>query len=189
VPVRSRLALLTVMSAGLMAAACGGPAAPAPAATAATPAAARSRVALAIPPGEGGGAFAIPRTLIVPPGWAARVWARVPDARMEAWTPEGDLLVSQPNLGSIVELKPGAHGTAAPHVLLSGLTLPQGMAFARVAGHWVLYVGESDQIDRYPWDAAGDRWGRPVDAVAGPDGALYVSDDTAGAVYHLAPPG
>jgi glucose/arabinose dehydrogenase len=38
-------------------------------------------------------------------------------------------------------------------------------------------------------DAAGDRWGRPVDAVAGPDGALYVSDDTAGAVYRLAPPG
>jgi len=25
--------------------------------------------------------------------------------------------------------------------------------------------------------------------VAGPDGALYVSDDTAGAVYRLAPPG
>jgi hypothetical protein len=32
---------------------------------------------------------------------------------MEAWTPGGDLLVSQPNLGSIVELKPGAR-TAPP---------------------------------------------------------------------------
>src|SRR5262249_24591463 len=62
-------------------------------------------------------------------------------------------LVSQPSLGRIVKLTPGTHGTAAPHVLLSGLTLPQGMAFARVAGHWVLYVGESVQIDRYPWDA------------------------------------
>jgi glucose/arabinose dehydrogenase len=30
-------------------------------------------------------------------------------------------------------------------------------------------------------------WGRPVDAVPGPDGALYVSDDTAGAIYCLAP--
>jgi len=38
-------------------------------------------------------------------------------------------------------------------------------------------------------NATGDRWGRPVDAVAGPDGALYVSDDTAGAVYRLVPPG
>jgi glucose/arabinose dehydrogenase len=31
-------------------------------------------------------------------------------------------------------------------------------------------------------------WGRPVDAVPGPDGALYVSDDTAGAIYRLVPP-
>lgn len=30
-----------------------------------------------------------------------------------------------------------------------------------------------------------DRWGRPVDAVPGPDGALYVTDDTAGAVYRV----
>jgi glucose/arabinose dehydrogenase len=36
-------------------------------------------------------------------------------------------------------------------------------------------------------NAAGGGWGRPVDAVA--DGALYVSDGTAGAVYRLAPPG
>jgi glucose/arabinose dehydrogenase len=34
----------------------------------------------------------------------------------------------------------------------------------------------------------GVRWGRPTDAVAGGDGALYVVDDTAGAVYRLAPP-
>jgi glucose/arabinose dehydrogenase len=32
-----------------------------------------------------------------------------------------------------------------------------------------------------------DRWGRPVDAVVGPDGALYVSDDQAGAIYRIAP--
>jgi glucose/arabinose dehydrogenase len=35
----------------------------------------------------------------------------------------------------------------------------------------------------------GSRWGRPVAAVAGPDGALYVTDDYAGAVYRVAPPG
>ena len=33
----------------------------------------------------------------------------------------------------------------------------------------------------------GTRWGRPVDAVPGPDGALYVTDDTAGAVYRIVP--
>jgi glucose/arabinose dehydrogenase len=34
--------------------------------------------------------------------------------------------------------------------------------------------------------ADGSRWGRPVAAVAGPDGAVYVTDDEAGAVYRLA---
>jgi glucose/arabinose dehydrogenase len=36
-------------------------------------------------------------------------------------------------------------------------------------------------------NAEGGYWGRPVDAVPGPDGALYISDDTAGAIYRLAP--
>lgn len=35
----------------------------------------------------------------------------------------------------------------------------------------------------------GTRWGRPVSAVSGPDGAVYISDDYADAVYRLAPPG
>jgi glucose/arabinose dehydrogenase len=35
----------------------------------------------------------------------------------------------------------------------------------------------------------GSRWGRPVAAVLGPDGAVYITDDAAGAVYRLAPPG
>ena len=38
-------------------------------------------------------------------------------------------------------------------------------------------------------DDDGNRWGRPVAAVVGPDGAIYISDDYAGAVYRLAPPG
>ncbi|OJU82600.1 MAG: hypothetical protein BGO11_13675 [Solirubrobacterales bacterium 70-9] len=37
-------------------------------------------------------------------------------------------------------------------------------------------------------EADGERWGRPVDVVPGPEGALFVSDDTAGAVYKLTPP-
>jgi sugar lactone lactonase YvrE len=103
--------------------------------------------------------------------------ARVLDARMEAWTPEGDLLVSEPDNGKIAQLRPDVVGTATAATLLAGLTYPQGMAFAKLNGTWVLYVAESDQIDRYPWRA-----GR----ISGPDGALYVSDDTAGAIYRLA---
>jgi len=37
--------------------------------------------------------------------------------------------------------------------------------------------------------ANGSRWGRPVAAVQGPDGAVYITDDDADAVYRLAPPG
>jgi glucose/arabinose dehydrogenase len=34
----------------------------------------------------------------------------------------------------------------------------------------------------------GSRWGRPVAAIQGADGAVYVSDDYANAIYRLAPP-
>jgi glucose/arabinose dehydrogenase len=33
--------------------------------------------------------------------------------------------------------------------------------------------------------ADGSRWGRPVMALPGPDGAIYVTDDDAGAVYRM----
>lgn len=148
-----------------------GTAVPSPPASAspAPPVARAVRVHLSVPAGEDGGALSTPHTLTVPAGWTARVWARVPDARMEAWTPEGDLLVSEPDDGKIVELHPDAAGTAATATLLAGLTYPQGMAFARLAGRWVLYVAESDQIDRYPWGAGGISGTRTVIAARLPD--------------------
>ena len=128
-----------------------------------------STTTLVVPPGEGGGALSTPRRLTVPSGWTARVWARVPDARMEAWTPEGDLLVSVPDDGGIMELRPDAAGTATVTPLLSGLTDPQGMAFARLDRGWVLYVAESGQIDRYPWGTHGISGARTVIAKNLPD--------------------
>jgi hypothetical protein len=105
-----------------------------PAASAAPVPAGESATPLVVPAGEGGGALSTPHTLTVPAGWTARVWARVPDARMEAWTPGGDLLVSDPDDGKIMELRPDAAGTGAVTILLAGLTYPQGMAFARLDG-------------------------------------------------------
>jgi glucose/arabinose dehydrogenase len=155
-------------------------------------ASADSTTTLIVPAGEGAGALSTRRQLTVPSGWTARVWARVTDARMEAWTPEGDLLVSTPNDGQIVELRPDAAGTATATTLLSGLTDPQGLAFAKLAGQRVLYVGESDQIDRYPWgpggisgartviakglpdlDQSGDDVHRPKDVTVAADGTIY----------------
>ncbi len=129
----------------------------------------QSTTPLAVPAGEGGGALSTTHSLTVPAGWTARVWARVPHARMEAWTPDGDLLVSDPDDGKIMELRPDAAGTAAVTTLLSGLTYPQGMEFARIGGKWVLYVAESDQIDRYPWEADGLGGARTVIAAGLPD--------------------
>jgi glucose/arabinose dehydrogenase len=202
---RAHLLIAIAASAGLAVAACGGPGQPGGARTSGAPSAApsssagastsasagRSVVPLVVPNGLGGGAFGSPRQVTVPTGWTARVWARVPGARMEAWTPEGDLLVSVPGAGSIVELKPGAQRAASSRTLLSGLNSPQGMAFARVSGHWVLYVGEANQIDRYPWgahgigartviaahlpalDPAGDDVHLEKDIAVAPDGTVY----------------
>ena len=144
-----------------------GQAAPVPAS--ALSGAAQSTTPLVMPAGEGGGALDTPRALTVPPGWTASVWARVPDARMEAWTPEGDLLVSDPGQGKVVRLRPGPHGTATVTTLLSGLTSPQGLAFARLGGQVVLYVAETNEIDRYPWGSAGVAGNRTVVAGNLPD--------------------
>ena len=157
-----------------------------------TAAVALSSVRLVVPAGEGGTPFTTRRTLRVPKGWRAKVWARVPGARMEAWTPQGDLLVSQPDYGKITELVPDRSGTGRPRTLLAGLTQPQGLAFARLTGHWVLYVAESDRIDSYRWgttgiegkrkvivrnlpdtDSSGDDVHRTKDVVVGRDGTLY----------------
>jgi glucose/arabinose dehydrogenase len=35
------------------------------------------------------------------------------------------------------------------------------------------------------WLQSGKAWGRPVDVVVGPDGAVYVSDDRAGLIYRI----
>ncbi|TVZ05856.1 gluconolaconase [Trebonia kvetii] len=151
-----------------------GPTAAAPSVSQSLPAiayaaAADSTTTLVVPAGEGGGALSAPHTLTVSAGWTATVWARVPDARMEAWTPEGDLLVSQPARGSVVELRPDTAGTATVTTLLSGLSNPQGLAFATVGGATVLYVAESNQIDRYPWGPRGIGGARTVLAAALPD--------------------
>ena len=50
--------------------------------------------------------FDTPRQAMVPSGWSMSVWARVPKARLAAWTPDGALLVSQPSTGQVVKLTP-----------------------------------------------------------------------------------
>ncbi len=102
------------------------------------------------------------------------MWAIVPGARLETWTPEGDLLVSEPASGKVVELVPGAGRSAPPaqRTVVSGMENPQGMAFDHVGGHEVLYVAGSSEVDRFVW-SHGHATSRTVFAGGLPDGGAH----------------
>jgi glucose/arabinose dehydrogenase len=106
-----------------------------------------------------------------------------------------------------VEQSLGAH--AAP----LGMSFTQNVlpapyvngALVGVHGSWNRQPPYAPEVAFFPWqnDTLGNqqtlvggfqaddgtRWGRPVTAVTGPDGAVYITDDYADAVYRLAPPG
>jgi glucose/arabinose dehydrogenase len=104
-----------------------------------------------------------------------------------------------------IEQSLGAH--SAP----LGMSFTQGVlpapyasgALVGVHGSWNRQPPRAPEVSFFPWqngtlgnqqtlvggfqDDNGVRWGRPVAAVTGPDGAVYITDDYAGAVYRLAP--
>jgi glucose/arabinose dehydrogenase len=107
-----------------------------------------------------------------------------------------------------VEVGLPAHSAPLGMTFLAGSKVPAawtGGAVVAAHGSWNRQPPRSPAVLWLPWDAAkstllpaatlvggfqnadGSFWGRPVDAVPGPDGALYVSDDAVGAIYRLAP--
>ncbi|OBG86802.1 gluconolaconase [Mycobacterium sp. E802] len=100
---------------------------------------------------------------------------------------------------------------------LGAHSAPLGMSFAQlpppygpgalvgVHGSWNRQSPQAPEVSFFGWDNGtlgpqqtlvggfqaddGSRWGRPVSAVTGPDGAVYITDDYAGAVYRLGAPG
>ena len=84
-------------------------------------------------------------------------------------------------------------------------TLPGFGEGALIASHgsWNRQPPQAPEVSFFPWThgtlgnrtvlisgfqgSDGSRWGRPVMALPGPDGAIYVTDDGAGAVYRLVP--
>jgi glucose/arabinose dehydrogenase len=117
-----------------------------------------TNVRLTVPAANRSGVFTTTHRLSLPQGWSAEVWALVNAVRFETWTPEHDLLASAPSDGTVTLLTPGTGKPAAPparRTIISGLDNPQGLAFDRIGGHQVLYVAESDQVDRYVWTGAG----------------------------------
>ncbi len=119
--------------------------------------------------------------------------------------PDGDLLdcASLPP----VEQSMGAHSAPLGLSFVDG-GLPEPYArgaLVGVHGSWNRRPPRAPEVSFYPWRDGGlgdqqtlvggfqaddgSRWGRPVAAVAGPDGAIYITDDAADAIYRLAPPG
>ncbi|HEY0815663.1 MAG TPA: gluconolaconase [Pseudonocardia sp.] len=105
-----------------------------------------------------------------------------------------------------VEQTFGAHSAPLGMSFTKGLPAPyDNGALVGVHGSWNRMPPRAPEVSYFPWadgtlgsqrtlvggfqGSDGDRWGRPVAAVVGPDGAVYVSDDQADAVYRLAPPG
>jgi glucose/arabinose dehydrogenase len=133
--------------------------------------------ALVVPPGLDGSPLDEPRRVLAPEGWTVSVWARVPAARLAAWSPDRKLLVSRPKEGDVVALTPGAGSSpATQQTLLSGLNQPHGLTFA---GN-TLYVAESDRVQAYRYaDGAASSPQTVVDGL--PDAK---SPDLRGAYAH-----
>jgi len=113
-------------------------------------------VTLTVPPAlAGSGPFDVPRTLRVPAGFRLAVYARVPGARFMASTPDGNLLVSQPNAGKVALVRPNPTAGAAPLVtdFVTGLRNPHDLVFHVIGGTNYLYLSESNRISRYVYQS------------------------------------
>jgi glucose/arabinose dehydrogenase len=142
--------------------------------------------------------FDEPRKVLVPKGWTVAVWARVPKPRLEAWAPDGALLVSLPSAGQVIRIEPSGLGPQLK-LLVNGMNQPHGLAFAGST----LYVAESDEVDAFDYadgevshprtvatglpDARspelGGAYAHALKSVAvGPDGAVYFSIGSTGNV-------
>lgn len=105
-----------------------------------------------------------------------------------------------------VEQSMGAHSAPLGLSFVDGaLPAPYAQgALIGVHGSWNRQPPREPEVSFYPWRDGrlenqqtlvggfqgdnGSRWGRPVAAVVGPDGAVYITDDAADAIYRLSPP-
>lgn len=162
---------------------------------------ARERVTVQVPSGMNQAPFDRAHGLDVPSGFQVQAWKRVPNARFLCALPNGDLLVSSPNAGKIVLLRPDAANPATPPQsfdFATGMRLPHDIVYAIIGAQTYIYIAESGQINRFVYTpgatAAGarqvvvanlpdastselqGRYGHQLKNIAvGPDGKLYVS--------------
>ena len=109
--------------------------------------------------------------LRVPQGFHVAVFSRdLQGPRELRVAPNGDIFVSETQLGRIVIMRPSADGTRpqVTSVFAQGLDLPSGMAFYPLDGppQWI-YVAETNRVVRYPY-AVGDLKARGLPQIVVP---------------------
>ena len=124
-------------------------------------------------------------TLTVPAGFHVEVVSnQVPGARFIAVAPNGDLIVSETSRGRVVAIHPGSPADATPTVILSGESLPHGLAFRGddlyvatwagvLKGPYSREAGYKPQALFSDMPEAGDHNNRSLALAA--DGTIFVS--------------
>lgn len=128
-------------------------------------------------------------------GWPYCYGNRVPDPQYG--TPQICRTMTEPTL------QIQAHSAPLGAAFYTGTQFPasyQGNLFVSLHGSWnrsvptgykvvevVMRRGQPKRVLDFAagWLVGDSAWGRPVDVIGGPDGSLYVSDDTAGAIYRI----
>jgi glucose/arabinose dehydrogenase len=174
----------------ILLAACGG--SNGPAAPLATTAPVNTPVAmtLRVPKGMNDTALTEERTLTLPSGFGTAVFAAgLGKARFMAWSPEGDLVISEfSQADGKVSVLPDRNkdGTADERIIFArGMRNPHGLAFRE----GFLYIAEEHRVVRLPWRGGQPAEGQPEVIVPdlpvgghytrtigfGPDDKLYLS--------------
>ncbi len=131
-------------------------------------------------------------------GWPFANGARVPDPD---FGPDNGTIIER-SVAPVHEFR--AHNAPLGIQFIRGHTLPEkyrGSALVALHGSWNRSVKDGYKVVSLHFDEAGgilqedfvsgflledDVIGRPVELEEGPDGAIYISDDYAGAVYRVA---
>jgi glucose/arabinose dehydrogenase len=174
----------------ILLAACGRSAAPAVPPPTTAPVSAPTTVALRVPARAGEAALTQDRTLTLPGGLRITVFAAgLGRARFMAWSPEGDLLISEMSSpDGKISILPDRNrdGTADERVIFArGLRNPHGLAFRDGS----LYVAEEHRVVRFAWRGGQPAEGAPAVVIPdlpvgghnsrtigfGPDDKLYLA--------------
>ncbi len=102
------------------------------------------RVPVSVPESLRFAPFDTERNLNIPKGFQISVLARVSKARFMAVAPNGDILVSQPNTGSVKLIR----GSSVSD-FVTGLNLPHDVIFHKIGSSMFIYIAQTNQITRY----------------------------------------